>query len=50
MTIRQCPLTGCPPGGAITVTRGIAGAANLTLGPGFVYFSRVDAIYKVAKP
>jgi hypothetical protein len=50
MTIRQCPLAGCPPGGAITVARGIAGAANLTLGPGFVYFSRGGAIYKVAKP
>jgi hypothetical protein len=50
MTIRHCPLAGCPPGGAVTVARGIAGAANLTLGPGFVYFSSGNAIYKVARP
>jgi hypothetical protein len=50
MTIRHCPLDGCPPGGALIVVRDIAGGANLTLGPGFVYFSRDNAIYKVARP
>jgi hypothetical protein len=49
-TIRHCPLSGCPAGGATYVARNLTGPANLTLGPGFVYYTAGGSIYKIAKP
>jgi hypothetical protein len=50
MTIRHCPVDGCPPGGAGYVARNLPGVVNLTLGEGFAYFRRGNRIYKLAKP
>jgi hypothetical protein len=50
MTIRHCPIDGCPPGGAGYVARKLPDVVGLTLGDGFVYFRRNNRIYKIAKP
>jgi hypothetical protein len=49
-TLRQCPLTGCPPGGAATLASGRASPKALTLGDGFAYWIEGNAILKIAKP
>lgn len=49
-TIRHCPLTGCPAGGANTLATGRSGHNSLALGPGFVYWVEGNSIFKVAKP
>jgi hypothetical protein len=49
-TIRHCPLSGCPAGGATYVARNLTGPANLTLGRGFVYYTAGASIYKIVKP
>ena len=48
--LRHCPLTGCPPGGAVTLASGGLYPKELTLGAGFVYWIDGNTILEVAKP
>lgn len=49
-TLRHCPRTGCPPGGAAVLASGRTGPKELTLGAGFVYWIEGNTLLKLAKP
>jgi hypothetical protein len=48
-TLNTCPLSGCPPEGAVTLVNGRTNPRLLTLGAGFVYWIEGNTIAKIAK-